>query len=248
MITSLPVFIPVVFGLTAIAALLLFYFAMRARDATIPGRRANLVLDLLILWLIVQAAVTLKDVYNAGIMASPPRIVLFAVLPVMLVIVLLFITKGGRRFLDGLSLRWLTWLHMVRIPVELVLYWLSLEKAVPALMTFAGWNFDILAGLSAPFMAWMVFARGGSRKILLAWNIICLALLLNIMVIAFLSAPSPLQALAFDQPNVGMMNFPFSWLPAFVAPLVLLAHLSSIRRIIRDFSVSRGNAGAQAPA
>ena len=45
-----------------------------------------------------------------------------------------------------MNLRILTLLHIVRVPVEIVLYWLFISKAIPGLMTFNGRNFDILAG------------------------------------------------------------------------------------------------------
>jgi hypothetical protein len=68
----------------------------------------------------------------------------------------------------------------------------------------------------------------------LAWNIICLGLLTNIGVNGFLSAPSPLQKLAFDQPNIALLFFPFSWLVSFIVPIVLLGHLISIRQLLKQ--------------
>lgn len=61
------------------------------------------------------------------------------------------------------------------------------------------------------------------------WNLICLGLLLNIVVLAILSAPSPFQILAFDQPNIAITHFPYVWLPSVVVPIVLFSHLVAIR-------------------
>jgi hypothetical protein len=66
----------------------------------------------------------------------------------------------------------------------------------------------------------------------LVWNFICLGLLFNIVVHAVLSAPLPFQQLAFDQPNVAILYFPYVWLPAFIVPVVLLSHLVAIRKLI----------------
>jgi hypothetical protein len=137
--------------------------------------------------------------------------------------------------MDSLPLKLLTYLNVVRILVELVLYALFVFKAIPELMTFEGRNFDILAGISAPFVAYFGFTRLRiGRKALLAWNIICLGLLLNIVVNALLSAPSPVQRFAFEQPNIAILYFPFSWLPAFIVPVVLFGHLVSIRQLYRQ--------------
>ena len=86
-----------------------------------------------------------------------------------------------------------------------------------------------------PFIAYFGFTKNIlSRKIILAWNFICLALLTNIVVNALLSAPFPFQQFAFDQPNIAILYFPFSWLPSFVVPVVLFGHLVSIRRLIKS--------------
>jgi hypothetical protein len=73
-----------------------------------------------------------------------------------------------------------------------------------------------------------------SPRAILIWNFICLGLLVNIVVNALLSAPSPLQKFAFDQPNIAILYFPYSWLPTFVVPLVLFAHLASIQQLLKE--------------
>jgi len=50
---------------------------------------------------------------------------------------------------------------------------------------------------------------------------------------ALFSAPSPIQKFAFDQPNIAILNFPFSWLPTFIVPIILFGHLTSIRQLIK---------------
>lgn len=100
-------------------------------------------------------------------------------------------------------------------------------------MTFEGRNFDILSGISAPFIYYFGFIKYKlSNKILLAWNILCLGLLINIVTNAVLSLPYPFQQFAFSQPNIAILYFPFIWLPAVIVPIVLLSHLASIRVLI----------------
>lgn len=225
MIEHLPAHIPWVFGLTTAATLLLFYRAVR---------KSIIVLLVLPSWLILQGALAISNVYNSDPGAVPPKIVLFGILPAIVAVVFPFLTREGRAFIDSLPPARLTFLHVVRIPVEVVLWWLFIQGAVPELMTFEGQNFDILAGITAPFVAYFGLAgEKTARKAVLAWNIICLGLLLNIVVLAFLSAPSPLQRMAFDQPNIAVLCFPFSWLPAFIVPVVLFAHLASIRQLMK---------------
>ncbi len=107
-------------------------------------------------------------------------------------------------------------------------------KAVPELMTFEGRNFDILSGISAPIVYYLYFIKGKiSKRTLIIWNFICLLLLVNIVVHAILSAPTPFQKMAFDQPNIAVLHSPFHLLPAIVVPLVFLSHLASIRLLLK---------------
>jgi len=110
---------------------------------------------------------------------------------------------------------------------------LSMQKLVPQLMTFEGRNFDIISGITAPLVYYFGFVKPKlGRKTLLVWNFICLALLLNIVINAVLSIPSPFQKFAFEQPNIAVLYFPFVWLPCCVVPIVLFAHLTAIKQLL----------------
>lgn len=225
MIEHLPAYIPWTFGLTTFATLLLFYGAAKKSVPVLFG---------LLAWLVLQAALALSNVYSADPEAFPPAIVLFGLLPAILAVALAFLLPGARSFIDDLPAARLTYLHVVRVPVEIVLWWLFLQGAVPELMTFEGRNFDIVAGITAPFIAFFGLTKGRlGKRVILTWHIACLGLLLNVVVHAVLSAPSPLQQMAFDQPNIAVLYFPFSWLPTFIVPIVLFAHLASIRQLMK---------------
>jgi hypothetical protein len=209
--------------------LLIFFSAVRYSPSS--KRSANLILAGLAIWLVIQAVLSGNGFYN-NTQTLPPRLVA-AVLPPLLVIIFLFSSKTGRRFIDGLPLQTLTWLNTVRIPVEIGLYFLCYYKVIPELMTFEGRNFDIFSGITAPLIAWFGFVkRKLPKNIILIWNIICLLLVLNVVTNGILAAPSRFQQLAFDQPNIAVLYFPFIWLPAFIVPLVIFTHLVSIRRLL----------------
>ncbi|MEQ1924089.1 MAG: hypothetical protein ABL952_16415, partial [Pyrinomonadaceae bacterium] len=158
----------------------------------------------------------------------PPRIALFGAMPAVLLIVLYFIFFR-RSFVEKLPIGFLTLLHTVRIPVEIVLYWLFVAGAVPQIMTFAGRNFDILSGVLAPIV-YLIALRGGklNRPVLIAFNLIGLVLLANIVSIAVMSVASPMQQFGFDQPNRAVLYFPYVWLPVIVVPIVLFSHLAAL--------------------
>lgn len=221
---NLPPYISIVFGLTTILTVGLFYKATSNSKVT---------LLILLTWLALQSFIGLSGFYTVTDTIPPGFLLL--VLPPVLFIIGLFTTSKGRQYIDSLDAKTLTILHTIRIPVEVVLFWLFINKTVPELMTFEGRNFDIISGFTAPIVFYFGFIRKQlDRRVILIWNFICLGLLLNIVVHAVLSAPFPFQKFAFDQPNIAVLYFPFNSLPSCVVPLVLLSHLATIRQLIND--------------
>ena len=220
---NLPTYISIIFGLTTILTVILFYKGANNSFTT---------LFILLTWLVIQTIIGLSEFYTVT-KTIPPRFLLL-VLPPLLLIIGLFANSKGRQYIDKLDIKYLTILHVIRIPVEVVLFWLFINKAVPRLMTFEGRNFDILAGLTAPFIFYFgIIKKQIGKRVILIWNFVCLGLLINIIVNAFFSAPFPFQMFAFDQPNIAVLYFPFVWLPSCVVPLVLFSHLATIRHLIK---------------
>jgi hypothetical protein len=221
---NLPVYISIIFVLTTILTVVFFYKA---------AHQSRTFLIVILAWMVIQTILALSMFY-AVTTTVPPRIILLGI-PALLIIACLFLTTRGKYFLDGLDIKWLTILHVIRIPVECVLLWLSINKVIPQLMTFEGRNFDIISGITAPIIYYIVFIKNSWRKSLpLAWNFICLGLLINIVVNAVLSVPTTFQQFAFDQPNIAILYFPFNLLPSVVVPLVLLSHLAAIRQLLKQ--------------
>lgn len=219
---NLPIYISFAFGLTSILTIGIFFKATNNSFIT---------LVVLLAWLAIQALIGLSGFYT-DTETIPPRFI-FLVLPPILFIIGLFATTKGKQYIESLDPKTLTILHTVRIPVEIVLFWLCLNKAVPSLMTFEGRNFDILSGLTAPIIFYFGFIKNIiSKQLILIWNFICLGLLINIVANAVLSAPFPFQKFAFDQPNIAVLYFPFNWLPSCIVPLVLFSHLVIIRQLL----------------
>jgi hypothetical protein len=130
--------------------------------------------------------------------------------------------------------RWLIGLQSFRIVVEIQLFFLASAGFLPKAMTFEGWNFDILVGLSAPVVAWYVHRahrqNQGARALVTTWNIFGLLLLTNIFVRGILSMPSKFQVFTERPDAAGLTFFPWIWLPTFVVPFAYLLHILSLRR------------------
>ncbi|MBO9572074.1 MAG: hypothetical protein J7497_07675 [Chitinophagaceae bacterium] len=231
----MPLITALLFWLTTLATIGIFYHAMTNAEAPLTKKKSSVITLVLLLWLIVQALITISGFYYKTILSDlPPKLVVFGVAPMLLTIIILFSTRAGRSFIDSLPLKTLTWLHVIRLPVEIVLYLLFLQKVVPLVMTFEGRNFDILMGISAPLVAYYGFIGSSpNKKLLLIWNVVGIFLLLNIVIHALLSVPGPLQRFGFERPNIAVVQYPYSWLPTFIVPVVLFSHLVAIRRLTR---------------
>ncbi|MBL0043810.1 MAG: hypothetical protein IPP33_05155 [Flavobacteriales bacterium] len=215
---------------TAIEALFLFAVIWCLFWALVASRSRAFLISLTVLGA-VQWVLSSKGFYTNETSFPPPQMLVFA--PVLIALLATVINKPGRNWLSNLDPVALMMIHVARIPVELTLHEGYVQGLVPQGMTYCGFNFDILSGISAAFMvAWMLGKSPPRRNVQLAWNIACLALLLVVVITAVLSLPSSIQRVNFDRPNVLVMATPYILLPALIVPLVLWAHVASLLRLV----------------
>jgi hypothetical protein len=215
-------FVTLLFIATCVISVLGFYAASKSKTFLIFS----------VCWILIQSILGFSGFYR-NINLVPPRIMLFGLLPILLIFASTFLSIRGKKFIDSIDLKLLTYCHTIRALIEIILTLLYHKGLMSVLVTFEGTNFDILSGISAPIIVFFVFRKKTVRhRALLLWNFICLILLLNVIVTAVLSTPSPMQLLSLVQPNVAILTFPFNLLPSFIAPLMLYAHLIAIRKIL----------------
>jgi hypothetical protein len=156
-----------------------------------------------------------------------------ALLPVAVLVTMLLAsrTRTFGQLVEVTPPAWPIALQTFRLPVEILLWALFVEGRIPERMTFAGRNFDVVIGLSAPIVAWAVARARLGRAGIVAWNVAGLLLLGNIVVIALRSTPGPFNAGWGGVANTAIAEVPFVWLPAFLVPLALFGHLVSLRQI-----------------
>jgi hypothetical protein len=219
----LPTYIYLTFGATVIFTIWLFYKATNNSKTFLIGLSA---------WIIIQSALAITGFYNNPATMTVRFPLLFT--PPLLFLASRFVTKSGRNFIDGLNLPLLTIFHVIRIPVEIVLFWLFINHSVPEAMTFHGRNLDILSGISAPFVYYFGFIKKKLNKaIIIAWNLICFVLLLNVVSAGMLSLPARFMQFGFEQPNIALGYFPFILLPALLVPLVILSTAAAMRQLLK---------------
>jgi hypothetical protein len=228
MTPEVPGYVSIVFILTALLTVGIFIYSVsKAGGRSLP---AMLLIGYVLFWSILQSVLAAFAFFQ-DFSALPPRTFMFGPLP-FFVLTFAYVIFAPQ-LIKALPLGPLTLIHVIRIPIELVLFWLYQNGLVPVEMTFEGRNFDILSGITAPIVYFLAF-RGDkpSRPLLIIWNVAALALLANIVTIAILAFPSPFQMVGIDQPNVGVTFFPFIWLPAVIVPIVFFCHVASLYKLI----------------
>src|SRR6476646_5417771 len=210
---QLPPYVSIVFILTTF--LTVGFLLTSVKTAGLERFPSRLLVFVLPFWIVLTGSLAVSGFYDKP-GSFPPVLFLFGVAPTVLFVLanLVFSRKG---FIDRLPLRSLTLVHAVRIPVELTLYWLFIGGLVPQVMTFAGRNYDVVSGILALAVYFFGFAAGRANKwLLIAFNLIGLGLLGNIVIVAILSLEGPIQRFGFDQPNRAVLYFPYIWLPAII--------------------------------
>jgi hypothetical protein len=225
-------FITLVFG---IAFVLLISVQAAGRKSTLlhEVKQKNFLVSVVVMlvWLMFTMIIGFSG-FLQDFTSMPPHILLVT-LPPLLIILLLFQNPDFIRLQSNLSSFWFIYPQTFRILMEFILWLLYHYRVLPKQMTFEGFNFDILVGLSAPAVAYYCFTKKTWLvKVALVWNIIGVLLLLNIICIAMLSAPYPFRYFMNEPVNRIAFSFPFVWLPSFVVPFAVLLHILSIRRCL----------------
>jgi hypothetical protein len=165
----------------------------------------------------------------------PPGIV-FLVVPVLLFLLVFLVFIVLSTVSERVALAFPLWILLgaqsFRIGVELFLHQLWIDGLVPKMLTFEGANVDIYVAASAALIAWLATRGRWGLRIALAWNVLGLLALTNVVTRAVLTAPGPLNLIHTEVPNLLMGTFPFLFIPGLFVPLAVVLHLLALRAIV----------------
>lgn len=159
---------------------------------------------------------------------TPPPFVLFA-FGFTFATTVLALSPLGTRLVKDTGIAWLMAFQAFRIPVELWLHRLYQEGVVPVQMTYSGRNFDIVSGILGLALGLWAMKAEPPRWAIWLFNLVGLGLLINIVTIAILSAPTPLRQFFNEPANTFVAYWPHVWLPAFLVQAAWFGHLLVFR-------------------
>ena len=180
------------------------------------------------IWMLAIWVVADNGVLRNWNRTPPPFAILIAV--VAAVAAGIAFSDFGSRLARFLPLWTLVGVQAFRLPLELAMHVMHTRGVVPEQMSYTGRNFDIVTGITAIIVSALVATGRGGRRLVTTWNVVGLALLLNILVIAVLSTPT-FRWFGDDRLNVWVTYPPFVWLPAVMVLAALAGHLLIFRAL-----------------
>ena len=190
----------------------------------------NSIAMLLVGWAAAAIGLSWLGVFQ-GAATRVPTVQFGLGLPIIAGLVLYWRWGTLRRAVDAVPQSWLVGVQLYRTLGATFLILLA-QGRLPGAFAWPAGAGDVLVGLLAPFAA-VAYARRSSRAAgrVLAWNLLGIADLVVAVTTGFLTSPSPLQMLAFDQPNRLVTAFPLVLIPVFLVPLSILLHLASLKKL-----------------
>jgi hypothetical protein len=161
----------------------------------------------------------------------PPRTMLPLFAAVFAIAFGLGLSRVGRTLAAGVPLAVLVGVQGFRFPLELLMHRAADEGLMPVRMSFSGRNFDILTGIAALVVAAVLAGGRGSPGLVRAWNVAGALLLANVLAVALLSAPTPLQVFHGRPDTTWVTEAPYVWLPTVLVLAALLGHILVARRL-----------------
>jgi hypothetical protein len=190
---------------------------------TLAARSSPLTLSVAA-WMILGAILARSGILHR-FDSIPPPITLFLASGLVAAIVLGM--SSWVRGLVALPFSILVGAQSFRILVEVLMHQASTIGLAPNQMTWSGYNFDILTGLTA--LALAPFASAASKQLVFLWNCLGVVLLIWVVGIAIVSMPTRFQLLRPD--NTWVASFPYVWLPTVLVTAALLGHVIVFRKL-----------------
>jgi hypothetical protein len=199
------------------------------------------------LWIGLAIALATTGIYAAT--ATPvPVVGIMVALPLVAIGAAASLSGGVRETLLALPVPLLLGLNFLRIlPGAFILLLASQGKLSGPFPQSAGWG-DIIVGVIAiPLMLAAVRNFAGSRRALLAWNILGTLDLLEAVALGVLSAPgSPLQIYGGAVGSTAMWSLPWSNIPTLLVPFYFITHGIIFARLLQGEARTDRSAASQA--
>jgi hypothetical protein len=220
---------------SAASGALVWLGAHRVARRELPGREATRLSVGLALylgaWFAAALVLGIRGFFQADATTQVPPVA-YALAPLVIGGLAPFVWAAFRKVVDAVPLPSLIGVQAFRVLGGLFLVQ-HFRGTLPGLFAWPAGVGDILVGLAAPLVAWLV--RSGhpsARPVAVAWNVLGIADLLLAVTMGVLTSPGPFHRLALDDPNRTIAAFPNVLVPTFAVPLWLVLHFFGLYRLL----------------
>jgi hypothetical protein len=213
-----------------ISIILLGYFRTLQKTTTIElSRKRTLKVGIgLLLWILYTSIIA-----KTGFLQDyslPPRFPILLIIPAFTFTGFFLYKHRNSSVIKNIPTSWLVYYQSFRILIESLFVASVAKGLLQPEVTFEGYNYDILFGLSALIIGFLAFNKKViSGKGLLLWNYLGLAVIAFIIFLFTTTTYAPelwgsTETLATKE----MVTFPFVFVPAFLMPSAIFMHVVSI--------------------
>jgi hypothetical protein len=204
----------------------------RQRDRSVSPKAPLVAGAGTLLWMVLWAAIAQTGILRNFDTRPPPMMLMMAITIGLAIYV--GSSSLGATLSRSLPLAALVGAQAFRLPLELTMHHAAAEGVMPTVMSYSGYNFDIVTGSSAALVGlWLHFGKPPLWLVAL-WNAVGFGLLVAIGAIAVAATPL-FAAFGPDQINLWVAYFPFVWLPVVMVWAALLGHILVFRRLLAEY-------------
>jgi hypothetical protein len=227
----------IAFGLLVLLTVGTFQAERRlGSDVPLALRRALLSAAGMVAWMAVINGLAHTGALTRFDLRPPPMMGVFLG---TLVLATAFALSGfGKRLALGLPVSALVGFQAFRLPLELVMHEAANEGVMPSVMTYTGYNFDIVTGIAATVVGlWCLLGRP-PRAVLVLFNVLGSVLLLVVSTVAALALPV-FAVFGLGQLNLWVTRVPYVLMAVMVGS-ALVGHIILARRLLSERESERG--------
>ncbi len=218
------------FGFYALTAAMLVFVIYLFKYAANPQKLRKNGAILLITWVGYVVLISFTGILDS--LSMPPRAPVFIIIPAFIIVFITASRKSFQTVLDNTPRHVPVIIQSFRVVVEILIYGAFIEGFFPQRVTFEGLNYDILMGILALPLGFLIYKGLIYRQLILAFNILGL-LVLSLTGYAFISS-FYFSDFIGTSGEIALVQVPFILLPGVLLPFAIFYHVVSIRQNLKS--------------
>ncbi|PHR27597.1 MAG: hypothetical protein COA38_13095 [Fluviicola sp.] len=201
-------------------------------DAKLVQKKKITLITGLILW-----QVYVYGIAYSGLLTNfdfPPRFFIFLILPLFIFTGIFIFRNRKKAWITEIPENWLIVYQSFRIIVESIFVASVAQGVLNKEVTIEGYNFDMIFAYTAPVIAFLLFKKIASRKLVIYWNYAGLVVISSIIFL-FLSSifyPQLFGSETMILPEA-VIKYPYVLVAGFLMPSAVFIHVLSIVQLSR---------------